>query len=258
MRNSHVLRKLRAGSPVLMTSAAFTASPGLCELLGKLGFDCVWIDMEHRPLTEREVFHMIQGARAGDIDTCVRIRSLERTAFARPLEDGASGLMIPHCRCADDARRAVEYARFAPLGDRGVDAAGPDADYLTADLNAYLKHANAETFLVLQIEDKEAAEHVDEIAAVEGADILFLGLLDLTQSLGVPGQPGHPDVRRVVARVAEAAAAHGKHWGCSLGSAEAAKPYFDMGARFFNLRGDLSVMIAGFKQIKADFDGIAG
>ena len=254
MRKSNVLQKLRAGQPVLMTNAAFTGSAGLCEILGNLGFDCIWIDMEHRPLNPKDVFHMIQGARAGSTDTCVRIVHDTPTGYARLLEDGASGLMIPHCSTANDARRAVELAKFPPLGDRGLDMAGPDGDYLTADLQDYLVHANNETFVVVQIEDMEAVENVDEIAAVEGVDILFIGPMDLTLSMGIPGQTNHPEVQAMVDRVAQAAADHGTHWGSSLGSGEAARSYFERGARFFNIRSDIRVMLQGFSAIKKDFD----
>jgi len=107
-----------------------------------------------------------------------------------------------------------------------------------ADPIENLTHANEETFLLLQIEDKEAIDEVDEIAAVEGVDLLFVGPGDLTISYGVPMQMDHPDVQRAYDRVANAAAKHGKWWGTTSATPEAAQKVLDRGGRMITCGGD--------------------
>jgi len=103
--------------------------------------------------------------------------------------------------------------RYPPLGKRGFDNAGVDADFTFADPVEYMKHVNQETFLVLQVEDREAVDCIDDILAVEGVDLIFIGPADLTISYGVPMQRDHPQVQRAMDKVANAVAKAGKWWG---------------------------------------------
>jgi 4-hydroxy-2-oxoheptanedioate aldolase len=177
----------------------------------------------------------------------VRILKTGYTAPMRALEFGATGLMIPHCMDAAEARQWVEWTKSPPLGKRGFDGAGADADYLFADPLEYMKHANEEIFLVLQIEDKEAVEKVEEIAAVEGVDLLFVGPGDLSISYGVPLQGQHPLVQKAIDRVAAAAAKYGKFWGMPSGTPEVAQSLVDRGARFITCGGDHGALVNGLK-----------
>jgi 4-hydroxy-2-oxoheptanedioate aldolase len=229
MVKSRVLQKLRAGDFVRTVSIGRVTEPWFAEVIGRVGFDVIWLDLEHRAFGYNVIDPISLACRATGIDLMVRIRKTGYTAPMRALEFGANGLMIPHCRSAEEARQWVEWARFPPLGKRGFDGAGADADHMLADPLEHLRHGNAETFLVLQIEDREAVECVDEIAAVDGYDLLFIGTGDLSISLGAPMQAGHPSVQRAIDRVAEAAAKHGKWWGIPTGTPEAAQGYLDRG-----------------------------
>lgn len=259
MRNSSVLKKLRADKAALVTNVGASNAPFVCEMIGRIGgFDCIWIDMEHRPLTMRDTCELIRGARAGGVDTCVRIRKDAYWSFFRPLEDGATGLMLPHCMSPDEARWAVRNMRFAPEGLRGFDNAGADADYLQSELSEFMSHANQETFLVVQIEDHEAVACVEDIAAVKGVDVLFVGAADLSQSYGVPGQFRHERIREAIRRVAAAAKNNGCHWGVSMGTPNAAQEAYEQGARFINCSSDIGIMSNGFRAIRDEFNQLYG
>src|SRR2546422_5640780 len=131
-----------------------------------------------------------------------------------------------------------EWSRFPPIGRRGFDGAGADADYMLADPIAHLRHSNEETFLVLQIEDREAVECVEEIAGLEGVDLLFVGPADLTISYGVPFQFDHPSVQRAIDRVSAAVDSTGKWWGTTSGTPEAAQKALNRGARMITCGSD--------------------
>jgi 4-hydroxy-2-oxoheptanedioate aldolase len=253
MRKSRVLRKLRSGEVVKVATISRFPEGWLAELTGRLGYDAVWLDMEHRPFGYDAIEHLSLGCRATDQDLMVRILKTGYHAPMRALEFGANGVMVPHCMSAAEARQWADWVRYPPEGKRGFDGAGADTDYLLADTFEYLKHANAETFLALQIEDRQAVECVDEIAAVEGVNLLFVGPGDLSLSYGVPFQSSHPLMRMAIERVANAAAKHGKAWGIATGDVAGAQPYVDLGAQMVTCGNDLVGVVEGFQRSWEEF-----
>jgi 4-hydroxy-2-oxoheptanedioate aldolase len=256
MRTNRVLEKLRQNKAVLVTTVTPYASPKLTEMIGLLDYDCVWIDMEHQDYSYDQVFDMALGCRATGIEPMIRIRKGDYWTYSRPFEAGATGIMVPHCRSGAEAEQIVHYARFAPLGMRGMDGVEANADYGLAAMAEYMAHTNRETFVCVQIEDREAVDDIDAIAAVEGIDILFVGPADLSQSYGIPLQTQAPVMQSAVARVAEAAAKHGKAWGLPVGSAEAGERYYEMGARFLACGAAIIILQQGWQRIRQDFDAI--
>src|SRR5689334_21644450 len=168
MRNNRVLEKLRQGNAALVTTVTPYASPKLTEMLGLLDFDCVWIDLEHQDYSSDQLFDMALGCRTTGIEPVARIRKGDYWTYSRPFEAGATGIMVPHCRSGAEAEQIVRYARFAPQGLLGIDGVEALADYGLAPTAEYMAHANRETFVCVQIEDREAVEDVEAIAAVEG------------------------------------------------------------------------------------------
>ncbi|HLY59631.1 MAG TPA: aldolase/citrate lyase family protein [Terriglobia bacterium] len=250
---SRVLAKLRAGDFVRVAAISRVIDPWLTELVGKFGFDLVWLDMEHRPFGYDAIGGISLACRATKMDLMVRILKTGYTSPMRALEFGANGIMVPHCRSVEEARQWVEWTRFPPLGKRGFDGAGVDADYMLADPLEYLEHSNKETFLALQIEDREAVECVEEIAGLEGVDLLFVGPADLTISYGVPMQFGHPTVQGAIDRVAAAAAKSGKWWGIPAGTPEAAQSALERGARMVVCGVDHVFLVRGFENAFKEF-----
>jgi 2-keto-3-deoxy-L-rhamnonate aldolase RhmA len=242
-----VLQKLRDGEFVRVAGINRVVEPWLAEAAGKLGFDVIWFDMEHRPHAFQLVSGLALACRATGIDLMVRVPKTGYTSPMQVLEMGANGVMVPHCRSGEEARQWVEWTRFPPLGKRGFDNAGVDCDYTLADPVEYIKHANKETFLVLQIEDREAVDCIDEIAAVEGVDGLFLGPADLSLSYGVPLQFQHSLMQKAKDKVANAAAKAGKWWGTVTVTPEAAQSDLDRGARMVTCVDDHFALVQGLQ-----------
>lgn len=256
MTKSRVLRKLHTGDFVRVVGINRVTEPWLTELAGKLGFDVVWLDMEHRAFGYEVIDRISLACRATGIDLMVRLRKTGYTSPMRALEFGANGIMVPHCRSVEEARQWVHWKHFPPLGKRGFDNAGADGDYGLADPIVHLKHSNDETFLVLQIEDREAVECVDDIAAVEGVNLLFVGPADLTISYGVPMQFDHPLVRQAFDRVANAAGKAGKWWGTVTETPEAAQEALDRGARMVVCANDHFLLVHGLQNAYQRFNHI--
>lgn len=247
MVTSRVLEKLRSGDFVKVVGISRVTDPWLTEVAGRIGYDVVWFDLEHRGFGYDKIDPISLACRATGMDLMVRIRKHGYDSVMRALEFGANGIMVPHCRSAEEARQWVEWTRFPPLGKRGLDGAGADAEWAMVDAVTHVEHANREVFLVLQIEDKEAVERIDEIAAVPGYDILFIGPGDLTLSYGVPMQFNHPLIEAAFDCVAQAAARHGKWWGTTSGTPEAAQKVLDRGGRMITAGGDHGALLNGLK-----------
>jgi 4-hydroxy-2-oxoheptanedioate aldolase len=256
MIKSRVLRKLREGSFVKVAGVSRVTDPWLIEVIGRIGYDVVWFDMEHRAFGFDKIDPISLACRTAGVDLMVRIRKTGYDSPMRALEFGANGLMIPHCRSAAEARQWVEWVRFPPAGKRGLDGVGADSDFGFADMHEYLRHANEQVFLALQVEDKEAVEAIDEIVAVEGFDLVFVGPGDLSLSYGVPLQFDHPLLLKATERVAEATRKAGKWWGTTTGTPEAAQRALDMGARMVTAGGDHFSLVNGLKTSFKQFEGI--
>lgn len=251
-----MLARLRAGEVVLCTSLTPVPSPKIAELIGLTGFDCLWIDMEHQDYDYEEVFNICLACRASGVEPMVRVRREGRHSFARGFEVGGTGIMAPHCMGGADAAQIVRDARFHPVGLRGIDGVEAIADYGLMPINEYLEWSNRETFVVVQIEDREAVDDIAAIAATKGIDILFVGPGDLSQSYGVPGQTGSAPVQAAYERVAAAAAQNGIWWGAPAGTPEAARRLVDLGARFISTGSAIGLLRAGYANLHAAFRGI--
>jgi 4-hydroxy-2-oxoheptanedioate aldolase len=257
MTKSRVLKKLRSGDFVKVAGISRVTDPWLTEVVGKIGYDVVWFDLEHRSFSIDTINTQSLACRAAGIDLMVRIVKGGYFSPMQALEFGANGLMIPHIRNAEEARQWVEWSRFPPLGKRGLDGAGADADFGLANTHEYLKHANEEVFLAFQIEDREAVEAIGEIAAVPGFDLFFVGPGDLSLSYGVPLEFDHPLLQEATRRVAEAARKHGKWWGTTTATPEKAQRALDLGARMVVAGGDHGALVNGMRDSFRDFGSIA-
>jgi 4-hydroxy-2-oxoheptanedioate aldolase len=252
MRKSRVLSKLRENLPVLTTSLHL-ADPAVFELASLMGFDCIWIDLEHHAHSLETAGKSMRAARVGVSDIMARPAKGEFMRLGRLLEAGAQGIMYPRCQDAAEAAEVVKWAKFPPLGKRGCDGGNPDMPYCSMPLDRYLKEANEQTFILVQIEEESALNHVDEIAAVEGVDIIFLGPGDFSSLSGFPGQWDHPRLAQAAEQIAAAARRHGKAWGRPVFSVEDAQKCLAMGARFLTYCSDLTLIKTGLEQIQSNF-----
>lgn len=251
MRKNKVLQKLSKNEPVSVAAVWTVPHWKIIEMIGLQGYDCVWIEMEHSDFTWDQVSQMILAARATGMEAMVRVGRGGYNDVIRPLEAGATGLLLPQCTGAEDAEQFVQMARFAPRGWRGV-GGSVDARYGLMPFEEYVTFGNQEVFLAVMIERREALNEVEKIAAVEGLDLLFVGPADLSQNLGCMGQWDHPLIREAIHRVADACARHGKSWGTAGGMSLAEQR--ELGARFFNLANEMDVLVSGFQLAKEAFD----
>jgi 4-hydroxy-2-oxoheptanedioate aldolase len=161
--------------------------------------------------------------------------------------------MVPHVKTAQEAKQIAEQTRFYPIGMRALDGGNADGAYAAVPTARYIEHANHERFVVVQIEDPQAMEQLDDIAATPGIDMLFFGPGDYSQGLGIPGQIDDPRIEQARRRVAEAAERHGKFAGTVSGP-DRIPATIDLGYRFISVGADVVALGNAFRQTIARFD----
>ena len=239
MRKSKTLAKWKKRSPIKMCALQHYI-PSFIAHAAHYDFDCIWLDLEHRAFDDREVQSLLYQSHLHDIDMMVRPSTLEKSKLYRYLEDGATGLMIPHVSSPEKAKSLVNSIKFPPLGDRGIDGAGMDSNFMLKGGYEYTGPANDETFLVVQIETLEAVENVDQIAAVEGVDSLFIGTGDLGLRINKLGPD--LDLEQSIIKIAEAANKHGKAWGRPVSGDDDIKKILSQGATLLPYGGDFTML----------------
>lgn len=252
MRVSRVRKRWAQGKPVLATVAHFT-DPASAELIGLMGIDCLWIDLEHQPTGMAEAANMIRAARVGDMDVMARPAKGEFMRMVRLLEAGASVIMYPRCESADEARELVRWAKFPPLGERGLFTASVDNPYCTMPVKDYIREANAQTVLIAQIESPNAVKQARAIAEVEGIDLLFFGPGDFSMMAGVTGEFDSDPVREGLEATCRQALAAGKRFGTNLPSPDYAARMLELGASLLCYGGDLHFLRQALVDIKVKF-----
>ncbi len=231
MKNA-ILEKFRRGEPSLGIISHLLSAPAI-EVLAYTGMDYVLIDLEHSPIGAEHAAQLVGVAQGAGLAPLVRVDGIERSPILKMLDAGAAGLVVPQLETVEQARKLVSYAKFPPLGNRGYcptrDGGWGSGSCYERGMDGYMAEANTSTLLIPQCETAGCLEHIEEIAAVEGVDGIFIGPFDLSIALGIPGQFGDPLLTEGIERVRRACAAAGKLCIMYAGSGEAAKRYFDQG-----------------------------
>lgn len=242
MRPSLLRSRLRQGKPARI-ACLYYPTMMLPAHAARAGFDAIWLDTEHSTWDRRELQRLIAHHHLANIDCLVRTGSRNATELYHLLEDGATGLMIPHVNTAADAAALARAVKFPPHGQRGLDGAGLDNNFYLDGTTTYPADADAETYLIVQIETPEAIEAIDAIAAVPGVDGLFIGPGDLSLRLGCPLDWTNPKMIAAEDAVAAAAARHAKAWGRPSGTADDIALLARKGARLIAHGSDFSAVM---------------
>jgi 2-dehydro-3-deoxyglucarate aldolase/4-hydroxy-2-oxoheptanedioate aldolase len=251
-----IIQRLRDGRLVRVMLFSGLSSPKLIEVAGILGsFHGLWIDQEHSAVPHAQLELMLMAARAVGLDAFARVPPTDYATIMRPLEAGCSGVMIAQVRTLEEVQRALQWAKYPPHGIRGLFSSTVESNYGKVDAGTHIANANRDRWVSIQIETTEAVEIVDQIAALEGVDWLFVGPADLSVALGVPGQFLHPKCVVAMERVATACRRAGKAWGVLSKDAEHAKKCRELGCQLFSIFGDIECFRAGLKALEQRFAG---
>ena len=181
---------------------------GMASMAEAAGLDFVLIDMEHGPFSAAQVADLIAWFRGTSVTPMVRVPMPEYHFIARMLDAGALGIMTPNVRDGATARHIAQSVRYAPAGRRGLGLGGSVSGYEAVDFRSFMDASNEAVTIINQIESQEGLDNLEEIAEA-GTDVLWVGQADLSQSLGIPGEFGHPRFKAALAQVVDCARNHG-------------------------------------------------
>ena len=224
--------------------------PGVTTLVGQVGFDFVLIDMEHGPYSLETVADLIRGARSTGCAPIIRVPGIERYFISRVLDAGADGIMVPMLSTREQAERTVRYAKYAPMGKRGVGLRTGQTDYTGMKGSDLTEQANEKTLVIPQIENREGIGNIDEIMSVDGIDLAVMGPNDLSFDMGCQGQTDNPKVIEAIQTVVEACRRCGKHSGIHTGNLEQVLYWKSKGMTFIAYNTDTGLLY------KAASDGL--
>jgi 4-hydroxy-2-oxoheptanedioate aldolase len=243
LRN-HAKEKLARGEVVASMTVRLVRGIEIAQIAKTAGFDSLYVDMEHSSFSLETTGQICMAAQAVGVTPLVRVPGVAEVS--RVLDGGALGVIAPHVHSAAEARTYVTAAKFPPLGERSTAGPLPHLYYRSfpaAETDAAL---NVATMLIVQFESDEALANADEIAAVDGVDMVMIGTNDLLADWGLPGQYEHARVHEAYATTIAACRRHGKHVGVGglASRPQLAAEFVRMGARYVSTGTDLGFLLA--------------
>lgn len=259
MRESRLKAIFRSGRPAF-GMGVFLGSPTIVEILGRAGWDWVYIDTQHSeigPFDEALLQNMVRAAEVSGIAAIIRVAANDFTMIGKAFDAGADGVRIPLIESKEEAARAVKAAKYPPDGGRSICPyiRANQWDVSAGNLDEYCRTANRETYVEVAIETQTGLQNIEEIASVKGLDCIRIGLVDLSLSMGLAGRVDHPDVLKKVDEVVEICRKQGLVVGATVSpilSVEWAKKLISRGVRMVTYSVDEAIFGAQARKIIQD------
>ena len=246
-----VKKQLGASKPVIGATIT-VASPDVAATAANMGFDFLWIEMEHSPITLETARNMILATRGLKAVPFIRVPVNELWTAKRALDAGALGVIYPFTATPEQARQAVDAVKYPPIGRRG---AGPGlASLRWLGPESYYEFSDRNAMAIIMIEEAAAIEKIEEIASTPGIDVMFIGTNDLSFSYGKRGDLSPAVVQDAIRKVVEAGHKYSVPVGRPAGSPEQIRQYMDEGFLFFQGPSDLILMSQGARPLLKQLD----
>lgn len=243
------VEKLREGKRIVGTMVRMVRNPAVAQIAYHGGLDFIMFDLEHGPYSIETISDIAKVARSVGLGIFARVPELAKGYVSRLMDAGVQGIMVPMLSTPEEAKLFVKWARYAPVGDRGLGSNGEMTDYagMGASAPEFMEQQNRKTLAIAQIETAEAVKNVEAIAATEGIDVLLIGPNDLAISLGVPGDIMGEVTQEAIGKVADAAEKYGKVF-CIHGS-DALLAKWESRMQMVMNELDINILQSGFAAI---------
>jgi 4-hydroxy-2-oxoheptanedioate aldolase len=253
MNTKNILKdKLKNGQTVIGTWSSLS-SPNVINVLGTTGLDFVVIDMEHGSMSFETAENMVRAAEASGISPIIRPWDDDGQTLLRTLETGTQSVMVPHVKTAEDAECIAKACKYFPEGNRGLSPYTRVHNFTHEGIDESLQNANRETLCGILVEGKEGLANLDNIVQVDGIDLIYLGLFDICQSVGLPGQVNHPDVLAEVERCQKIIKSNGIAPGSMATDIDYVKMLKVKGYQFIAYLNDAAGLRTFFRSSLSDF-----
>jgi len=218
-------------------------SPAVPRIMKAAGWDYILIDTEHASFGMETVGNLLHVSAAVGLPAVVRVPEAQRSLLSRPLDAGAMGVMIPRVESRAQAEDIVRYTKYFPMGDRGVALGTAHSAYQAVNGKQFIRQANTELLVIMQIETQRGMENLDDILSVPGLSVAYLGPHDLSTSMGMPGAVSHPRVVQAITAFLRGCKRHGVIPGIWVDSIQDGQAWMRRGARFMTYGADFSMLM---------------
>ncbi len=242
MKDNLLRKALNGGRVVIGTMLQELRTPAIPMLLADVGYDFIFIDMEHGAHNMETVADLIKVTRLTGMTALVRVPDLQYHLIARCLDAGAQGIMVPRVETREQVENIVSFSKYPPLGERGCSINKGHNDYQAEALIPFVEKANKENVVILQIERKKAIEHLDELLSVPGVDAAVLGPNDLAVSYGVANDLNSPLMTEAFQKVVDTGKKYGVHTGMHIGNLAKLKEWMGKGMDIITYNTDLGFL----------------
>ena len=245
-----ILKKKLKNGEICLGHWSFLPYPEVISIIGLSKFDFTVIDMEHSFINYGDLPSMISAAENNNLSALVRVPYLSSSNILKSLDSGAYGVVVPHCKNKDDALKIVKYSKYFPIGERGIAKSTRNGGYSNDCFTEYLSSENETSLLILSLESIKSSKILFEILEVEFIDVIYLGIYDLSASLGLPGQTDHPKVLKNLEKLVKTIRDHGKSAGTFTDTADQAKNMIDIGVNFITCKTDGTIIRDAYAKVK--------
>ncbi len=244
------VKKLRCGDRIIGTMVRTIRNPAVAQIAKNAGLDFMMVDMEHGAYSIETFSDMAQVARSIGLGIFVRVPELSKGYISRIMDAGAEGVMVPGIRTHHEVEDLINWSRYTTTGNRGLGVPSGHTGYggIQGGSAVFMAKENEQTIAIAQIETKEAIENIDNIASVEGLDVLLIGPNDLSVSLGVPGELMGDEMNTAITRVVDAAKKHGKIFAMHSGDTLLDR-WESSGMNMIMNNLDINILESGFSRI---------
>lgn len=245
---------LRAGAAVTGAMLVEFRQPAVLQVLKNAGYDFATIDMEHGVFDFESVADLSRFGRHIGITPLVRVPEAQYPYIARALDLGAQGIMAPRLRSADEVRQVLNIIKYPPMGERGCSFGRGHTDFHAGPLAENMRAANDETLLIVQVETRGALDAIDEIASIDGVDVLLIGPTDLSIDLGQPGKLDSPQLIDAIERTIAACQSRGKISGIQVNNLDWLLHWAERGMRVLSSFSEVALLQRGGQAINQQLD----
>ncbi|OZC57090.1 aldolase [Rhodococcus sp. RS1C4] len=247
--------KLSRGEPVYSMTVRLVRTIDIASIAHTAGFDTVYIDLEHSSFSLQDAGQICMACNHLGVTPLVRVPDLDPALIARVMDSGAMGIVVPGVASADEARAAVQAVKHAPLGERSLAGAAPQLLYRTLPAEQVVRELDQSSMVIVMIESQAGLDAAEDIASVDGVDVVLVGANDLSVALGVAGQVDHPKIHEAYLRVIAACKAGGKTVGIGGmgGRPDLIRQYLEMGAGYVSTGNDISFLAGAAVQKRQQF-----
>ncbi|MCK8827423.1 aldolase/citrate lyase family protein [Natroniella acetigena] len=237
IRQNKVKKKIKDGKPVIGTFVKMN-EPASVEILGLAGFDFFVADNEHISRDKETMVNMIRAAEVTEITPIIRVRENSFIEILQALDAGALGVQVPNVDTKEGVEEVIRSAKYAPKGQRGFSPGNRSAGYGTMNKQEFVKEANEQTLVICHCETETSMNNLDQILLEDELDVIFIGPMDLSQSLGIIGQGDHPKLLESIDSIIEKVLAAGKDVGMVAPNPAKAKELIAKGVNYVMIGTD--------------------